>query len=311
MLQVVIDEHQVRIGQRFAVSFQRTLRIPNDGRVYPLPPGLGAFPLLKADNYLDRVPATWRGRALIPMYQREALWLGFGAASWKPNAVKIAIGGVNALTGEADDNQLRDQPQNYLVCPNQPWLDGIHTGQGTIRQFVAMPLGQGYTVEAAITGAETVGGIQIAVFEPKPGRFPDQPPPVDLGAVRTARPMSQMGLGAGGMIRQKIYPDPYGLDTWDQENYGRACISIINSLQFESITGKQPPATPIDAKTYTQYGFPWFELYDEAKADLAPSERLGQVSPIADPDAEGKTDPDSFEVPETQVKYIKPQGDNP
>ena len=27
------------------VTFQRTLRIPDDGKTYPLPPGLGAFPV--------------------------------------------------------------------------------------------------------------------------------------------------------------------------------------------------------------------------------------------------------------------------
>ena len=37
--------------------------------------------------------------------------------------------------------------QNYVAIPKQKWLDGINCGDGTIRQFVAMPLGQGYTVE--------------------------------------------------------------------------------------------------------------------------------------------------------------------
>lgn len=40
----------------------------------------------------------------------------------------------------------------------QPWLDGIATGTGTIRQFVAMPLGLGYTVEGQLTEEEQFGG---------------------------------------------------------------------------------------------------------------------------------------------------------
>lgn len=40
-----------------------------------------------------------------------------------------------------------------------------------------MPLGQGYTVEAQWTGAEEFRGIQVLVFEPVPGKFPDQEPP--------------------------------------------------------------------------------------------------------------------------------------
>lgn len=313
MLKVIIDEHRVQIGQRFAVSFQRTLRIPGDGRTYPLPPGLGIFPLLKVQDYLERVPDSWRkhGGAFIPMYQREALWLGFSAASWKPNAVKISVGGVNAISGEPDNDKLLSEPQNYIVCPNQPWLDGIHIEQSSVRQFVAMPLGQGYTVEASLTDAEVLGGIQIVTFEPKPGRFPDQPPvETKMGPVRSAMPRSgfgQMGLGAGGAIKQKIYPDAYGLDTWEQDNYGRTFIHILNSLQFQEVTGIKPPPTPVDAKTYTEYGLPWFDLYDETKGSLSPSDSLNQVKTISDRDAERGDFVEgdaSFEVPESQIKKL-------
>jgi len=38
-------EGQIQVGKRFAVSLQRTLRVPEDGREYPLPPGFGRFPM--------------------------------------------------------------------------------------------------------------------------------------------------------------------------------------------------------------------------------------------------------------------------
>ena len=57
------------------------------------------------------------------------------------------IGKVDALTGKRWSERLTKRPQNYLVCPDQPWLDGINAGEGFIRQFVAMPLGMGYTIE--------------------------------------------------------------------------------------------------------------------------------------------------------------------
>ena len=150
MLDVRIEPTAIRVGPRFALSFQRTLRIPDDGGTYPLPPGLGALPVLSARDHADRVPAAWlhEGAAFIPMYQREALWLSFAAAPWKPNAVMVAAGGVNAVSGEVDAAALRATPQNYVVCPPQLWLDGLNTGRGAVRQFVAMPLGGGYTVEA-------------------------------------------------------------------------------------------------------------------------------------------------------------------
>src|SRR5687767_6478411 len=147
MLSVIIDGDVVRIGERLTVSLQRTLRIPDDGRQYPLPPGLGAFPLRRVEDYAGRVPPRWRerGGVFIPVYQREALWLGFDGAEWKPNAVKVGVGGVNAVSGAPWDETLRQSPRDYIVCPQQPWLDGINAGRGFIRQFVAMPLGAGST----------------------------------------------------------------------------------------------------------------------------------------------------------------------
>ena len=41
------------------VGFQRTLRIPDDNRDYPLPPGLGTFPLNHVDDYTDKAPEAW------------------------------------------------------------------------------------------------------------------------------------------------------------------------------------------------------------------------------------------------------------
>lgn len=315
MMDVSIDNEYIRMGKRFALTLHRTLRIPDDGRTYPLPPGLGRFPLFRVSSFKKRIPPQWlkQGGAFIPMYQREAMWLGFHAAEWKPNAVKIAVGGVNVISGEAFTEGLNVDPQNYIVCPDQPWLDGINTGQGSIRQFVAMPLGMGYTVEASLTGKEIFGGIQVMVFEPKPGKFPDKPPsrseigPVRFAAPKTSSGPQSMGLGAGGQMKQKIYPDPYGIDVWDQNNYGRVSIHIVNSTDFHELTGRQPPPTPVDAKSYTDYGLPWFDIYDECKADVAPSDELSGVKTISEADAlqeESTADNAPLNIQETQVKKL-------
>jgi hypothetical protein len=47
------------------IDFQRTLRIPDDGRDYPLPPGLGNFPLRHVDDFHGRVPERWLQHAGI------------------------------------------------------------------------------------------------------------------------------------------------------------------------------------------------------------------------------------------------------
>jgi hypothetical protein len=318
MVDVNISGDVVTIGARFAISFQRTLRVPDDGRSYPLPPGLGALPIHAVADFSERVPAGWReGDIFIPLFQREALWLAFAGAAWKPNAVKVGVGGVNAISGEAWDDRLRSDPQDYLVCPDQPWLDGINSGTGRVRQFVAMPLGLGDTVEGQLTGTEEVGGIQLLVYEPKPGRFPDGLPAGAGaagrdGAARLAEPVPAMGIGAGGEIRQKIYPDRYGIDVWDPTSPAEVVVHIINTGQYRELTGENPPPTPITAQSYVEFGLPWFELYDEGRGDIAPAARLAQVKAIAERDEErgvrSQVEEASINIDRVPVLKLRPGG---
>jgi hypothetical protein len=302
-LAVRLRENRLCVGERLSLSLQRTLRIPDDGRTYPLPPGLGRFPIHAASDYRSRVPDVWEicRTYFIPVYQREALWIGFDAAPWKPNAVKVGTGRVNAVSGGRWQRQLQEDPQDYVVCPPQLWLDGINTGHGVVRQFVAVPLGLGYTVEAQVTGAESKGGIQFSVYEPKQGRFPDGPQggpngQEDVRRRTWAAPGAGIGLGAGGQMSQKIYPDPYGLEAWDQDLAGTAVVYLVNSAQYRSITGQAPPPTPIDARTYTAHGLPWFELYDESQGDVAPPDALARVQSI---DAMARSDGSALPVEES------------
>jgi hypothetical protein len=143
------------------IAFQRTLRIPDDGRTYPLPAGLGAFPLRSVDGFPATAPASClqRGGAVLPMDQSEALWISFSARY--PCAVKIAAGKINAVSGAAWTAELHSEPQDDVVVPGQPWLDGFSVGAGLIRPFVAMPLGAGDSVEEQLTGRADVGGMQL------------------------------------------------------------------------------------------------------------------------------------------------------
>jgi hypothetical protein len=222
---------------------------------------------------------------------------------------------VNAVSGDLWEEGLHADPQDYIVCPDQPWLDGINAGQGFIKQFVAMPLGQGYTVEAQVTGREEFGGIQLVVYEPKPGRFPDQPPSeIDMLSAHLSEenPLSgEMGLGAGGRIKQKIYPDQYGVESWDANNAARLFIHILNSEQYQKLTGLEPPPSSISAEVYAQHGLPWFELYDESKADLAPTGELSKIRTVGQKErAEANAEQKRIETERLQVwKLGRPKDD--
>ena len=80
MLDPLLEGDRIRFGERLTVSFHRTLRLPDDGRTYPLPAGLGRFPIVPW-HHDDRADL------LIPLYRREALWIGFSGTIWKPNAL--------------------------------------------------------------------------------------------------------------------------------------------------------------------------------------------------------------------------------
>eukprot|EP01113_Clastostelium_recurvatum_P017100 TRINITY_DN2000_c1_g1_i1.p1 TRINITY_DN2000_c1_g1~~TRINITY_DN2000_c1_g1_i1.p1 ORF type:complete len:671 (-),score=145.98 TRINITY_DN2000_c1_g1_i1:45-2057(-) len=155
----------ISFGDYFNLSFMKTLRIPDDDKVYPLPPGLGTFPLRPVEAYKDTVPSNWLayGGCFMPLLQREAMWLSFHTLNSEKVAVKVAVGMINAVSGEPYADGLSDSPQDYMAVPGQPWLDGINSGNGVIRQFVAVPLGQGHTVEGQVSGEERFGGIQIEV----------------------------------------------------------------------------------------------------------------------------------------------------
>ncbi|MGH2705793.1 MAG: hypothetical protein ACRDJ4_12070 [Actinomycetota bacterium] len=305
-MEVVVSGDEVRVGPRFSVAFQRTLRIPEDGKEYPLPPGLGRLPVHRVGDFRGRLPSRWADDELfIPLYQREALWLAFDGAWWKPNAVQVGVGGVNAVSGTGWGEELVPSPQNYLVCPDQPWLDGINAGDGFVRQFVAVPLGEGRTVEGQVTGREERGGIQLRVFEPRPGRFPDEPPTQgqDAGAAGMPQRSASLGLGAGGRIRQRIYPDPYGVEAWDPAAAEVAC-HILNADEYLGATGRRPPPSPITAETYAEWGLPWFDLYDEGVGDVPGPEALSGLEPAGADEA----DP-SVAVDPEHVRKIRRSGE--
>ena len=52
-----------------SIDFQRTLRIPDDDSEYPLPPGMGRFPVRHVDDFAARVPERWlsHGGVMLPM----------------------------------------------------------------------------------------------------------------------------------------------------------------------------------------------------------------------------------------------------
>lgn len=271
------------------VTFQRTLRIPETG-LHPLPPGLGRFPLRRVADYPDTAPADWlaRGGVMLPIYQREAMWLSFSAE--EPAALQVGVGKVCAVSGLPWIDRLVGDPQNYVVLPDQPWLDGINAGDGFIRQFVAAPLGSGATVEGQVTGQETHGGVQLravgltqrALREWRDALACEVLACPDIYAGPPATGGADMGLGAGGRMRQEVYADDRPLSDYDEHSARRVFVHLCSAAQWTAITGEAPPPTPVDREAYVEAGLPWFDYYDADADDLAAPDALATVKTVGD-----------------------------
>jgi hypothetical protein len=276
-----------------AVHFQRTLRLPDDGRTYPLPAGLGNFPLRHTDDF-PNLPEAFRkrGGVVMPMWQAEAMWISFGYWTDYPCTVKIAAGKINAVSGENWRDGLHRDPQDYVVATRQPWLDGFAVERGTIRQFVAAPLGKGITAEEQLTGAAEHGGVQIVVHPMKADAYeelvasPRRRRAVlmysDLMALSMPCAAAPMGLAAGGRMKQEIYEDSYPFDAWDLSASARCFVTLINAESWPSVTGEPTPTEPINAGTYQKHGIPWFDFYRADAKAVAGSSRLAGLKTIVD-----------------------------
>nr|WP_220295670.1 hypothetical protein [Streptomyces sp. MBT84] len=338
MESVRIDGDSLVLPGGVRVRFMRTLRLPETG-THALPPGLGQFPVRRVEDYPQTVPAEWRARGgvMLPVYLREAMWLGFGAA--EPAALQVGAGKVCAVSGRPWSSRLSRRPQNYVVLPRQPWLDGINSGKGTVRQFVAVPLGLGATVEGQVTGEELWGGIQLQTFPlqeaplakwrheerrrqervlrtrsapsgpyggppPAPGAVPAPAAMAAPGAAPRRAPA--MGLGVGGSMRQEVYKDDWPAGSWAEEPAGRVFVHLVTPPEWRRITGEAPPPSPVDRAAYTRAGLPWFDYYDQDAEDLAPTDALGEVKPVGDWLGD---DPEPWQEPSPQ--QVKPLGDAP
>jgi hypothetical protein len=140
----------------------------------------------------------------------EAMWINFQCKQDK-FVIRPFLGGVNGISGESTAsgdmgaflrkmNKLAPS-QDYLVVPEQPWLDGISTEPGVVKQFVAAETAPpretdntasarmtsqassqqqpqqnesstslpsekviGASVEWQVTGRDSVGGIQLQII---------------------------------------------------------------------------------------------------------------------------------------------------
>eukprot|EP00002_Diphylleia_rotans_P008946 TRINITY_DN1893_c0_g1_i1.p1 TRINITY_DN1893_c0_g1~~TRINITY_DN1893_c0_g1_i1.p1 ORF type:complete len:671 (+),score=152.73 TRINITY_DN1893_c0_g1_i1:291-2303(+) len=253
----------------FGLSLEKTLRIPEDGKSYPLPPSLGSFPIFSVASHAKCATPEMRaiGGVFVPVEQSEALWISFKGQGQV--AVKISAGGVDVVSGRSSSLALDEKIQNYIVRPRQPWIDGIvcspsdggateslvgssaphGVSRSCVKQFVAVPLGLGLSIEAQLTGKEQVGGLQIEVIPPKANNFTVSNRGVDLDI--TQSPLD-LGLCVGDTI-EICSEELFGTSPRTvEEIFGQGDLVVcVRNMQNRTADGRVQGANVVLVKTLT------------------------------------------------------------
>lgn len=67
-----------------------------------------------------------------------------------------------------------------------------------------------------------------------------------------------MAIAPGGLIDQSIVEDPYTASGWDSKRTIMFNVQILSSDVFQTVTGLEPPKTPVTARTYAEHGLPFY-----------------------------------------------------
>jgi hypothetical protein len=74
----------------------------------------------------------------------------------------------------------------------------------------------------------------------------------------------EMGIAAGGLIKQYIQQDRYPPSSWDPSTTTVVNVQILTVPLFESVTGIAAPPCTISAETYLEHGFSFFDIPESA-----------------------------------------------
>lgn len=260
--QLMFTFPEVHPDARLTVEFQRTLRIPEGEREFPLLPGLGRFPLFPVRTLLDQGAAPWLDRveAILPMYQSEAMWLSFRPSysvaheTFYPFAVKIRSGPRDAVSGRAWSSGLHRNPQDYLVLREQSWLGGYSNGHGLVHQFVAVPFGNHEMHPSDSAAEDRRGRIQIDVLPLNRKAFELTHPRNCWKKHLASTRLSMAARGEpdreppGELQPQQLNRSFFRHEDWDREARSTYSIHLANSLQWCAMTGSPPPSPPLSAR---------------------------------------------------------------
>jgi len=160
----------------FKASIRKTTKVDIDTDVHNLPPDCGAFKEFQVSSWF--CPKEWsKDGIFIPVSEGEPLWLDFRGND--SCTVIVSVQRINPITGKPanlEEGLKKDPEQNYLVLPDQLWLDG-YSKEGKVYQFVVTKAGEGLAVNEYLLPKELQDShaIGLAFYEPKVKPIPLYP----------------------------------------------------------------------------------------------------------------------------------------
>jgi hypothetical protein len=113
--------------------------------------------------------------------------------------------------------------------------------------------------------------------------------------------LSEMGIGKGGRIHQKIYPDPHGIEVWQDAPVAAVAIYIVNAKAFEEITGEKIP----QPAGHEKYKGIWFGLKDHNQPDVVGTSKFGWLKSVFLGDVSNVSKEEESAEKETKEKETK------
>jgi hypothetical protein len=211
-----------------AISFQRAPKLgrdeaPRGQRSY------GALPVID-------VSTADRREVLVPVDERESLWLGFENPHVPPVAVRVIIESptaIDALTGVAPIDVFAAEPQNYIVTPLQAWLEGVQVTDACAMQFVRVADADNQmTVHQFLFVAASLAPAALS----RTNRV-DSDSSKQHGVPRCDR---------SGHVAQQIARDPWGVDEWSASR-SFSTVRLVSPETFSDMTG-HPRLAPLDPR---------------------------------------------------------------
>ena len=226
MRPVTVRNGRLYLTPRFSVSFQ-AVPVPSPGSD-GANRSLGLLPVCRARDFAG-VPYAWKstGSLFVPLDDELTFWLGLWTERGRPHALKVRAGALNAVSGRPwDDDELRADPQNYVVSPPQWAIDGVRHSNGTIRPFSP-------TRGLAVSHPP----IELTVFGPQPGiPMPEATPPRAPSVLHDVSTPSEPLTSTSGVI-----PDPWGPSAWTTGARRRAGMYVVSGAEYERLTGRARP----------------------------------------------------------------------